>query len=75
MFNMIELTYVSMNEGTTNSDFKKDHIAIVAVLKHKLYGYVVCATTTHLYYLGTRDDIRTYQMAYILNKVFLHIIP
>lgn len=68
-FNLVEFTYLSMNKGTTDPDYQRDHVAVMAVIKHKIHGYVLCVTTTHLYYLYERDDVRTYQIAYILNKV------
>ena len=70
-FDLIEKCYLSMNEGTTNPDFKRNHIAEICVIRNKRDNYVLCVTNTHLFYLGSRDDIRTYQIAYLLDKVLL----
>lgn len=70
-FELVEEHLISMNEGTTNKDYQKDHIAVVCILKNRLKNYTLCVTNTHLYYLGTREDVRAYQTAYLLHKARL----
>lgn len=70
-FYLLEQHKLSMNEGTINEDYQRNHIAAICVIKNKKDGYILCVTNTHLFYLGSRDDIRTYQIAYLLHKVLI----
>eukprot|EP00826_Nyctotherus_ovalis_P012193 TRINITY_DN1319_c0_g1_i2.p1 TRINITY_DN1319_c0_g1~~TRINITY_DN1319_c0_g1_i2.p1 ORF type:complete len:301 (+),score=54.72 TRINITY_DN1319_c0_g1_i2:113-1015(+) len=68
-FDLIEQHYLSMNDGTTNKDYQRNHIATICIIRNKQYDYILCVTNTHLFYLGSRDDIRTFQAAYLLHKL------
>ena len=69
-FELLKTYYLDINDACANQDYKWDNVAVVCLLRHRIHGYTLCVTNTHLYYHSSRDDVRLLQMAYILDKVW-----
>ena len=68
-FDLLEKFELDLKDGEPNPAYHFDHVAIIAILRHRIYNYTVCVTNTHLYYLSEMNHIRLNQMSYILDKV------
>ncbi len=68
-FELVSSECVNLNNVSTDKDFQRNNIGVIALIRNRLNGFTLCVVNTHFYYLQQREDVRLCQCCYLLNRV------